>query len=159
MRTLRRSAIWFLLLLAAVTAGCRATIEDQADGPGPGIEGYVVKKEGESMLVVASDRNAIWFAEAPRETVVGQRVQVWFGEVRESYPAQAKADRVTIFLSPKPLGADLSEADAIRAALGAHASSTAPAIRQVEYDETSDAWSVTIEDENGENVERVKDEK
>ncbi|WP_309120659.1 DUF3221 domain-containing protein [Paenibacillus sp.] len=160
MSVFRRTSIWILalsLLSAATIAGCRGTFEDQAVGPPPGIEGYIVKKQEGNMLVVAADRTAIWFSSAPGKAKVGQRVQVWYGETQESYPARAKADRTTIVLSPKPTQADLSEADAVREALRAYESATAPVVRQAEYDASADAWSVTIGIEDAEKVERVKD--
>ncbi|TLS49624.1 DUF3221 domain-containing protein [Paenibacillus antri] len=160
MSAFRRTSVWILalsLLSAATIAGCRGTFEDRAVGPPPGIEGYVVKKQDDRMLVVAADRSAIWFSSAPRKAKVGQRVQVWYGESQESYPARAKADRATIVLSPKPSGADLSEADAVREALRAYESAAVPVVRQAEYDAALDQWSVTIGVEDAEKVERVKD--
>jgi hypothetical protein len=155
--------IWIglaLLSLLALNAGCqvRGSV-DQAVESAPGIEGYVVRQEAGKMLVVAPDREAIWFQSAPSKAKIGQKVQVWYSESQESYPAQAKADRVTIVLSLKPSEADLSEAEAVRAALGGYEAAMAPAVQRAEYDASSDTWSVRIQgDDGGESVERVKDE-
>jgi len=150
-----------LLSLLASNAGCqvRGSAQDQAVESAPGIEGYVVRQEAGGILVVAPDREAIWFDSAPSKARVGQKVQVWYGESRESYPAQATAERVTIVLSSKPAGADLSEADAVRAALVGYEAAMAPAVQRAEYDASSDTWSVRIQgDDGGESVEQVKDE-
>ncbi len=150
-----------LLLLLAVGAGCQAqgSVEDPAVGPDPDIEGYVVKRETGRMLVVAPDREAIWFTSVPAKARVGQMVQVWYSVSEESYPARAKADRVTIVLSPKPSGADLSAADAVREALVAYESVMAPAVQRVDYDAAADIWDVRVQvEDGGEDVKQVKDE-
>src|SRR5690554_5936266 len=33
--------------------------------------------------------NAIWFSDAPQEVELGERVEVWFDAVAESYPGQS----------------------------------------------------------------------
>jgi len=144
--------ILFLALVSLFLSGCKSNSK-------PGIEGYVIKKEDRGMLVVASVPkdfsstgglkefyNAIWFSNAPKKVQVGQRVQVWFDLVMESYPGQAKATKISILPSKKPKGANLTEAAAIRKALESPEISpqSVPAIKKGTYDHKSDVWNIVI---------------
>jgi hypothetical protein len=133
----------------------------------PGMEGYVVNVSNDRFLVVSSQPetfsstgglsefyNAISFSNAPKDIQVGYKVQVWFGAVAESFPGQSRALKTVILPSPKPEGASLAEADAIRKALETVASKELPIIKAAEYDARSDLWSVHIK--QGEQVTDVK---
>lgn len=70
----------------------------------PTIIGEIVKLEDERFLVESTTEKlpdgrpeAIWFSTDDIETLkVGQIVSVWTSAVRESYPAQASADKIEI---------------------------------------------------------------
>lgn len=163
------------MVLGISLIGCSATIEreDAANNPGEAkhekvkldgavLEGYVVKKEGESILVVSSVPkdfsstggvkeyyDAIWASEAPKELEPGQKVRVWFkGPLAESYPAHGTAERVWAFQSNKPEGATLSEAQAINKALITQKDYTAGIIiiKGVKYDIKSDSWNIHMQE-------------
>lgn len=158
----------FLLLpvLCFMLVGCGKTT-DSGDGDkvvngsdtDPGIEGYVVKKDDSRILVVSSVPkdfsstggmnefyNAIWFSKAPEKVELGDKVQVWFDIVLESYPGQSEAMKVVIFPSKKPQGADLTEAEAIRIALGSGGIDPmgVPVIKDVKFNSQADSWDVII---------------
>lgn len=162
-------AAW-LLAAALALSGCGGSVTG-ANGSGatqetpPGMEGYVVAKDNGRVLVVdpvpqnfsetggvEEFYNAIWFAGAPAHAGIGHRVQVWFDAVAESYPGQSTATKMNVLTSPKPAGADLSEAEAIRAALSAQSFAWPPAISKAEYDASGDVWNVSIRHE-GETVD------
>lgn len=146
---------YFTLVLCVLLFGCSSTafIEE------PGIEGYVVKKEGNRILVVDSVPkdfsstggvqefyNAIWFSNAPAEAVLGQRVQVWFDVVAESYPGQSEVKQIKILSSKQPNNADLNEAEAIGKALIAKVinENKIPIIKSAEYHVDKDMWNIEI---------------
>ena len=52
--------------------------------------------------------NAIWFSNAPQEVEPGNKVEVWFDIVAESYPGQSEALDIKIIQEEVPEGADLS---------------------------------------------------
>lgn len=94
---------------------------------------------------------------------IGEKVKVWFeGPILESYPAQAKAEKVVILPSLKPEGADLTEAQAIHKALTMKENSLdgVVAIKAVNYDPQTDTWEVLIKDtfDNKEYTIKIDDE-
>lgn len=147
------------LALAIMLSGCGGP-GAAGGGEPPGMEGYVVKKDNGRILVVdpvpqdfsenggmPEFYNAIWFSGAPAHAEVGRKVQVWFDAVAESYPGQSTAKRVNVLTSPKPAGADLTEAEAIRASLESRDFPWPAAVKRAEYDANADAWTVTIHHE------------
>ncbi|WP_223812015.1 YobA family protein [Geobacillus sp. 46C-IIa] len=146
------AAVWSVWL-----AGCSGPAGRYA------IEGYVVRKEGGSILVVSSDPqdfrstggleefyNAILVSSAPARVKIGQKVQVWIdGGIAESYPGQGKADKVLVVPSTPHDGARLSEEEAIRQALKQEESRLEhmiPVIQAVDYDKQADTWMIQIKD-------------
>ncbi|WP_374718307.1 YobA family protein [Neobacillus sp.] len=138
----------------------------------PGIEGYVVKKESGRILVVASESEdfsstdglkefypAIWFSHASNKADVGDKVQIWFDVVMESYPGQAEAEKVSVLPSKKPKDADLTESDAIRKALASKEFilSNVPAVKSVTYQSKTDHWEITIHSGESEVMVQIKD--
>ncbi|MCD4839223.1 YobA family protein [Neobacillus sedimentimangrovi] len=138
----------------------------------PGIEGYVVKKESGRILVVASKSEdfsstgglkefypAIWFSHASNKADIGDKVQIWFDVVMESYPGQAEAEKVLVLPSKKPKDADLTESDAIRKALASKEFilSNVPAVKSVTYQSKTDHWEITIHSGESEVMVQIKD--
>lgn len=126
-------------------------------GDVPGIEGHVVKVENGTFLVVSSVPedysstggvkeyyNAIWFSNAPNNIQIGQKVQVWFDEVLESYPGRSNAKKVSILPTTKPDNADLSETEAIQKALVAQGENGLTIMKSITYDAKSDTWTMII---------------
>ncbi len=165
----------WLAFIAAVwnvgLAGCSGQTDRYA------IEGYVVRKEGGSILVVSSDPqdfrstgglkefySAILVSSAPARVNIGQKVQVWIdGGIAESYPGQGKAGKVLVVPSSPRDGASLSEEEAIRQALKQEESRLEhmiPVIRAVHYDKQADTWMIQIKDahERTKFDVRIKDE-
>lgn len=139
----------------------------------PGIIGYVVKKEGRQILVVnpvpqdfsstggvKEFYDAIWFSHSPRNVQIGQKVKVWFDFVATSYPGQSSAKRVLVLPSPKPDGANLSQAEAIRYALKTEGinNKSVPVIKTVNYNEQIDVWNIHIKQGEDELNIQVEDE-
>jgi Protein of unknown function (DUF3221) len=125
----------------------------------PGMEGYVVKIENGRILVVASKPkdfsstgglaefyNAIWFSNAPEKVKVGDKVQVWFDVVAESYPGQSEAEKVEILAEKKPRNANLTKAEVIRKALAPEQINKheIPAIKSILYNQKADIWEVLV---------------
>jgi len=149
----------FVLLLSLTISllGCSSdNSNDEA-----GITGYVMNKENDRILVVSSEAqdfsdsggldefyNAIWFAKAPKDIIIGEKVMVWFDIVAESYPGQSEIKKIAVIPSSLPKGADLTEADAIYKAL------TSPnidinqvlAVKSVEYNSQEDNWNIKIKE-------------
>ncbi|MFB6467444.1 YobA family protein [Cytobacillus sp. Hz8] len=137
------------------------------------IEGYIMKKQGDRILVVRSQPKdfsstsgkeefyeAIWVSDITNEVELGQKVRVWIdGPIMESYPAQAKADKVIPVIADNQIGADLSEEEVIRKALSSERENVKdfflPVIKSVTFDKESDSWKVEIKDEEGTGVTRI----
>lgn len=157
------------LLLASCGTKDSGDGDQAVNGSGgePGIEGYVMKKEDGRMLVVSSVPkdfsstggmkefyNAIWFSKAPGKVEIGDKVQVWFDIVAESYPGQSEALKVEIIPSKHPRGADLNEAEVIRLALKDERIDPlwVSAIKSIEYNAKSDVWNVVIKQNEEEDL-------
>lgn len=176
---MKKVSISILILLIGIgLIGCNSGmakepgIEDAPDnGQTPGIEGYVLGKKGRSILVVGSVPkdfsgtggvkefyDAIWFSNAPKNVSIGQKVQVWYSFVQESYPGQSKADKVAVLPDIRPEGARLTEAKAIAQALSEQTGPKVgvPVIKGADYDQTSKMWRIVLrygEDESPVQIE------
>lgn len=179
------SVLVWLLAAAMAISGCGGGIMNGTAGIGsggdgtavhnaapPGMEGYVTAIDGGRMLVVdpvpkdfsstggvSEFYEAIWFSGKPDHVEVGQKVQVWFDIVAESYPGQSAALKVRVMTSPKPQNADLSEAEAIREALSGQSFEWPVGIRDVSYDPDRDVWTVQVRHEGETITIEVEDRK
>lgn len=144
----------FLLIL--LVSGCSADIPDTD----PGMTGYVMKTEGGRILVVdpvAQDfsstggidefYNAIWFSNVPDSISEGDKVNVWFDVVAESYPGQSEALAVEVLPSPRLDRANLNESEALHKALAAQEPDTAVAVvKSIKYEEEIGIWIIELQD-------------
>lgn len=175
----KRSIFILILLISIGLIGCSSVTAKEpviADPPEnsqtPGIEGYVLGKKGRSILVVSSVSkdfsgtggvkefyDAIWFSNAPKNVSIGQKAQVWYSFVQESYPGQSKADKVTVLPDIRPKGARLTEAEAIAKALSEQTGPKVgvPVIKRSDYDPTSKVWMITIKYGEDESPIQIKD--
>lgn len=173
-----RKFLFFLwiVLVGVVLIGCGSSSgsgDSKKDNDSPGMEGYVMAVEADRILVVESKAkdfsssggeeefySAIWFSKAPDNMKVGQKVQVWFDIVLESYPGQSEAKKVVVLPSERPEGADLNEAEAIRKAVETHDSEFmgVTAIKKVQFMADMDIWEVVLKQEADEFPIEVKDE-
>ncbi|KLR74137.1 hypothetical protein B9L19_03635 [Geobacillus thermocatenulatus] len=168
---LKKWLLFIAIVWSVWVAGCNTPADRYA------IEGYVVRKEGRSILVVSSHPqdfrstggleefyNAILVSDAPAQVKMGQTVRVWFdGGIAESYPGQGRARKVLVVPSVPRDGARLSEEEAIRRALKKEAirlQHMIPVIREVQYDKQADTWTIQIQDahERTEFDVQIKDE-
>lgn len=161
-----------ILLLSGLSLfGCNSGTPAAVE---PGIEGYVVGKTDDRILVVSSVPkdfsssggmkefyNAIWFSKAPKNIEVGQKVQVWFSYVMESYPGQSTAEKVTVVPSTKPEQSNLTEPEVIRKALRTQGlnSTELSVIKDVDYVTEKDIWLVHIKQGEAEFKVEVPDDK
>jgi hypothetical protein len=118
--------------------------------------GYITKLENQRALVVSPISreinqtrkefyDAIWVSNMPQDVEVGQYVNVWFeGTIATSYPAQARASKVTITKIQKPDKAILSQDEVIRKVLLNKdiSSINILVINKVVYDEKSAVWTI-----------------
>ncbi|WP_179194880.1 YobA family protein [Bacillus sp. EAC] len=134
----------------------------------PGIEGYVLGIRGHQMLVVSQEPknyestsgtkefyNAVWFSNAPRNIKIGQKVQVWFDYMLESYPGQSNAEKVKVIKSKSFVGSKLTEADVIKKVVHDQSKKIKELmipsiiIKSIEYDKHFHRFTVQIQDLNG----------
>lgn len=165
MKKLSRLALTFVISISLL--GCNnekdevpaVTVEK------PGIEGYIVKTEENEILVVSSESkdysstggvkdfyNAIWFSNVSKDVELGQKVQVWFKTIAESYPGKSQASKIVILPSKKPEGANLSDAEVIKQFFTTESDIikglSIPVIKAVLYDRKSDHWNIHLQDAN-----------
>lgn len=179
---MRKYALVFItscILLALI--GCsnnpnqsNTSTTDSSDQPG--IEGYVIEKANGSILVVdpipqdfsstggvSEFHNAISFSNAPAEVNIGDKVQVWFDSVAESYPGQSKVKKIKVINSVKPANAELTEAEAIQRALAQTKEKTEitglTVILSATFNAASDTWNIHLKKGEVEFSIEVNDEK
>lgn len=169
--------LW-ICLIGPYLSGCGEDVGTSTGAPTndnspPGMEGYVMAINDGRILVVESVAkdfsstggveefySAIWFSKAPDNMKIGQKVQVWFDIVAESYPGQSEAKKVVVLPSERPEGADLNESEAIRTAMEAHQSEYmgVTVVKQVTYSGDNDLWEVVVREEAEEFTIEVQDE-
>ncbi|MHA6480693.1 DUF3221 domain-containing protein [Paenibacillus sp. strain BS8-2] len=126
-----------------------------------GFVGYITKVDGDRMLVVSSEGEdysstggvshhyaAVWFTvdDPPHPVEVGMKVKLKFGMLLDSYPQQGKAERMELYMDPKPEGAALSEEEAIRQAMDAFElpKDQIVIVTNTEYDAESSLWMISL---------------
>ncbi|MGV3464005.1 MAG: DUF3221 domain-containing protein [Heyndrickxia sp.] len=164
--------IFFLCLICDVLlVGCNKT--EDVDKTLQSMKGYITNKKSGKILVVASvptnfsssngiDEfyNAIWFSNPPKNAKVGQRVEVWYGNVLTSYPGKSEAKKISILPSYQPKDANLSEDEVIRRVLKKLRMkfNGVTVIKTVKFDVDSDVWEVILKQDNDELHFEVKDD-
>ncbi len=161
-----------MLLLTITLLACnQSVVEDPSPSDEPGIIGYVMDKEGGRILVVNPEAqdfsatggiseyyDAIWFANAPEDIEVGEKVKVWYDNVLDSYPAQSEAIHVEIIPGQKPNGANLSETDALYQALTSQLMNidSPIVVKNIRYDDDNDIWEIELKDTWGEEIYNIQ---
>ncbi|AQQ53482.1 DUF3221 domain-containing protein [Planococcus lenghuensis] len=140
----------------------------QLSGAGePDITGYVTEVEDGRILVVNPEAgkndlgtveeetyDAAWAGLSEDNIRVGQLVEVWFrGGTNESYPVQATAGRIKVITPSAPGNAELTEAQAIEAAIKEFEARmmipTMAAVTGVSFDVKRDEWLVELKEAGG----------
>ena len=161
-----------MLLITTALLGCnQSVVEDSSPSDEPGIIGYVMDKEGGRILVVNSVAqdfsetggiseyyDAIWFANAPEDIQVGEKVKVWYDIVMDSYPAQSEAIHLEIITTPRPDGAELTETEALYQALTSQLMNidNPIAVKNIWYDNDNDIWEIELKDIWGEEIYNIQ---
>ncbi|MDW7649728.1 MAG: DUF3221 domain-containing protein [Bacillota bacterium] len=143
-----------------------------ADVTAPGITGYVMSRDENSILVVdplaqdfsstggASEQyDAIHFSNAPADVKVGDKVNVWYAWVVHPYPGVSEVKHIEVTASPRPTGAILSESEALERVLtsrfflttrsqddAAFLANKVMAVQLIEFNPEKGSWGVTLRD-------------
>lgn len=150
-------AVWMMLVFAVGIAGC-ADVEEPF-----GISGYVVKQDGDRVLVTdpvgkqyeEMFYDAVWVKTADASIKVGQMVGVYFdGPILTSYPGRGAAKSITVIPQEKPAGARMTPEEAVAAALAGAAEWYVPVVREVKFVEPG-SWDVTLMEAVGERRREV----
>lgn len=166
MKKLSRLALTFVIGISLLGCSNEKDEVPAVTAEKPGIEGYVVKTEKNKILVVSSESkdysstggvkefyDAIWFSNVSQDVEIGQKVQVWFKTIEESYPGKSQANKILILPSKKPEGANLSDTEVIKQFLTAKSDNVkgffAPIIKAVVYNPQSDNWNIHLQDADG----------
>lgn len=90
--------------------------------------------------------NAIWFSDAPQEVELGERVEVWFDAVAESYPGQSGVKDLEVITEEVPEGANLSPTQALNRLLTQEEGSRFTAVQSIPYDKEQDQWTIRLKE-------------
>ncbi|GAF11351.1 hypothetical protein JCM19045_447 [Bacillus sp. JCM 19045] len=106
----------------------------------------------ENQLISDGINGLISFSGLNHSIEIGDRIDVVYFLVRESYPASSDAHFSKIITPPKPEGASLSEKEAIQTAIARYhehypETDFPPIITFTSYRASDDVWDITIEDE------------
>ncbi len=146
--------------------------EVEAEASDPDMSGFVMDQDEDSILVVTpmddgsgDEGRAMWVSNAPEGLWVGKQVEVWVdGDIAESYPEQATAEKVQELEMSEVQGADLKASEALSTALSEKEPEKADVliVSLLSFDEESDQWTVKLDrrgTNEGEWKTTVKDEK
>ncbi|MFX3632526.1 MAG: YobA family protein [Candidatus Pristimantibacillus sp.] len=176
---MKGKGVILLLAMMFIVSACasgvnKPDLEPDNTDESPGYIGYVVNKEEGRILVVdgiAVDYSATggmnpyysaaWYSstEDLSEVEIGQKVGVWSeGEMLTSYPGQGQADHVSIIQTEQPVGAILSQSEAIRKALASDLIKDyeVPIITGVTYDAGESSWLIEVTRNNEEKIVGIK---
>ncbi|WP_342598177.1 DUF3221 domain-containing protein [Psychrobacillus sp. FSL H8-0483] len=151
----KRNLIFILLVLT----GCSS------------VEGYIVDKEDGRILIVNPESvtygeskksnehyDAVWISTNDKNYELGQKVKAYYNNIEESYPGQARSNRVKVLGSNKPNKADLSEQDVIKLLLSEQEELLVPAIKKINYSAERDIWDITVVTDGEELYFQIEDE-
>jgi hypothetical protein len=152
---LNRSSIVYkglLLFLIIILTGCGSVL-DPSNDPGASsnnkvIEGYVMKLEGNRVLVTDFSFGP-YMLSGMEKAEVGQRVQVTVNSpVKESYPMQAKVNSFIVIDMIKPTLSQWTSEEVIRSAILSPdvANIQIPIIKDMVFHESQLEWEVTLVD-------------
>ena len=146
--------ITILLIISVSLFGCQRNL-DRA----PDITGYVVEQT-ENNILVASEASTdlsgnggvsnyyqmIWFSDPPKELCYGDKVEVWFDEIKESYPSQSTMIDYNILDTDSPEGATLSETEVLNLVLSQNKSRPNElfAVHKTHYNTFKNTWKITL---------------
>lgn len=152
-----------LLVLIIIVTGCNG---EPIAGDYSSMIGHVMNKENKSILVVdpvAQDfsstggvkefYNAISFSNAPEEIKIGDKVEVWFDAVAESYPGQSEVKDIKVIEEEKPEGADLTPSKALRNVIALDEKNQFTVLYSIDYDKDRDKWTIQLKELLTENTQ------
>ncbi|SEH49142.1 Protein of unknown function [Halobacillus karajensis] len=162
MRKGRRFGILISISLLLSACGTISTTEEtgpneaEAEAPPPDMNGFVMDQDKDRILVVApmddeSDQKgrAMWVSGAPGDYVwLGKQVEVWVdGGIAESYPEQAKAEKVEELEMSEVEGADLKASEALSTALSEVDTEQKGvlSVSLLAFDKENDQWTVKLD--------------
>ncbi|HHU20327.1 MAG TPA: DUF3221 domain-containing protein [Bacilli bacterium] len=144
----------FLLIVSISLIGCQDNLDRDPD-----ITGYVVEQTENNILVASESaidlssnggvRNfyqMVWFSNPPNELSYGDKVEVWFDEIEESYPNRSTIVDYNILEVDSPEGATLNETEVLNQVLSQH--KTRPnelfAVHKTHYNNWNNTWMITL---------------
>jgi len=117
--------LFFVLLIVTSLVGCFNPIDKEPD-----ITGYVVEKSNDNILVVSETSEdlrenggvaefyeMIWFSNSSNEINLGDKVDIWYNSVNQSYPAKATIKTFNIHEPDQPDDALLTESEVLEQVL------------------------------------------
>ncbi|MDG5788636.1 DUF3221 domain-containing protein [Evansella sp. AB-P1] len=154
--------VFLLFFLGLLLIGCASDTNHEGDftTAAPGITGYVTNRTvfenigpHEYILVVATEPkyygenehyNAMHLSNAPDSIEVGDKVEVWHGDVDDTYPGMSKIEHVEVISRDSPKGAHLTEAQALAQALKSTNKERIVAATSIEFDDKEKQWHFTF---------------
>ncbi|WP_281974407.1 DUF3221 domain-containing protein [Halobacillus litoralis] len=138
---------------------------DEKEAPDPDMSGFVMEQEEDRILVVTSmneetnqEGRAMWVSGVSSDSWVGKQVKIWIdGEILESFPEQAKAEKVQELEMSEVEGADLKASEALSTALSEiQSTEDILVVEMLAFDVDSDKWTVKLH-RRGENDHKLKE--
>jgi len=146
--------IFLLIVVSTSLIACQGNLDRDPD-----ITGYVVEQTENNILVASESAidlssnggvknfyQMVWFSNPPKELGYGDKVEVWFDEIEESYPNRSTIVDYNILETDSPEGATLNETEVLNQVLSQHKTRPSElfAIHKTHYNNLNNTWKITL---------------
>ncbi|WP_041450091.1 DUF3221 domain-containing protein [Amphibacillus xylanus] len=144
----------FILLLVVSLFGCQRGLDRDPD-----LTGYVVEIAENNILIasetpvdlsknggVSNYYDMVWFSNPPHDLSYGDKVNIWYDEIQDSYPSRSTIVEYTIIEDISPNGAKFSESEVLNKVLSQLNSKPSElfAVHETRYNSQNKTWQISL---------------
>lgn len=150
----RFTEIFLIIFLSLIFVGCQNSLSRDPD-----ITGYIIDKTNNTILVasetpkdlsenggVTEFYDMIWFSNPPSTITLGDKIDIWYDAIDQSYPGRSKIEAYNIHKSEQPEGALCTESEVLEHVLSNFVIEPNQfiVIESLTFNEAENFWSVDL---------------